>query len=198
LASIREQVRKDRREQILDAAALIVSEKGYFGFGIQELATRCGLTKAGLLHHFPSKEALVIEMLRDRDERDKASVTNTIELSFGGDAASPSLDKVRATFLAIVERNLQQPDLVRLFAVVRAEALNPGHPAHRHMATRDAAALKLFENMLMPHTSSALSVARQVQATMHGLELQWLQAGYGFDMLRESEEHFERILQRPC
>ena len=197
MPSMREKARAERRAQILDAAALIVSEKGYFGFGIQELAKRCGLTKAGLLHHFPSKEALVIAMLRDRDERDKAAVATTLGFSETEQAKPPTLSMVINTFLAIIERNLQQPNLVRLFAVVRAEALNPEHPAHLHMAGRDAAILDLFRDMLNPHTDHALSVARQIQATIHGLELQWLQEKHAFNLLEECEEQLQRILHKP-
>jgi AcrR family transcriptional regulator len=192
--STREQARVNRRAQILDAAALIVSEKGYFGFGIQELALRCGLTKAGLLHHFTSKEVLISEMLRDRDERDKLAVSETLGLSANDDVEFQSLGTVRTALLTIIARNMQQPDLVRLFAVVRAEALNPLHPANQHMARRDAAILDLFEKMLAPHTARARSIARQIQATMHGLELQWIQESFSFDMAREFDEQLGRII----
>lgn len=194
MVSIRERERDERRRQILTQTALIVGEKGYFGFGIQELAKRCGLTKAGLLHHFASKEALLLEVLRDRDERDTEEVTAVLK-SDDWDEKPPSLDKIRATFLTIVKHNLKRPELVRLFAVVRPEALNPAHPAHRHMAERDASTLKLFEKMLAPHTDQPLSVARQIHVTIHGLEVQWIQSSQSFDLLREWEVQLGRILR---
>jgi len=47
-----------RREQILEEAISILGRLGYHGFTIHELAERCGLSNAGLLYHFPSKDQL--------------------------------------------------------------------------------------------------------------------------------------------
>jgi AcrR family transcriptional regulator len=53
-----------------DQAIRIIGQRGYAGFGIQELAQRCQLTNAGLLYHFGSKDRLLIALLEDRDRRD--------------------------------------------------------------------------------------------------------------------------------
>ena len=58
-----------RRAQILDETMRIIGERGYHGFGIQELAKRCDLTKPGVLHHFGSKDQLLIALLNDRDAK---------------------------------------------------------------------------------------------------------------------------------
>jgi TetR/AcrR family transcriptional regulator len=53
-------------EAILDLAEPIFAEQGFAGASLAELARRCGRSKAALLHHFASKEALyfaVIERL---------------------------------------------------------------------------------------------------------------------------------------
>ena len=55
-----------RRARILDETLRIVSERGYHGFGIQELAERCGLTKPGLLHHFGSRGELLLAISMTR------------------------------------------------------------------------------------------------------------------------------------
>jgi len=52
-----------RREQILDETIRILGEQGYHGFTIQELAKRCGLSNAGLLYYFGSKDLLLIAVL---------------------------------------------------------------------------------------------------------------------------------------
>lgn len=184
MTSTREQGRIERRRLILEQAATIVSECGYHGFGLQELATRCGLTKPGLLHHFPSKEALLIAVLRDRDRRDEiAVVAATRALTSAQSPSCPSLSGVRETLHAIVARNSAQPELVRLYAVLRAEALSPSHPAHDYFNAREAAARDLFAQMLSPHVADPPAAARHVMALMLGLEMQWLRDGLSFDLV---------------
>src|ERR1700741_2401727 len=65
-----------RRKQFLAEAARIIGERGYFGFGLQELAERCRVTKAGLLHHFGSKDQLLVELLQERDRRDSILIAS--------------------------------------------------------------------------------------------------------------------------
>lgn len=43
---------------ILQAAACLFMEKGYHSASMQDVAKAAGLTKGGLYHHFPSKEAI--------------------------------------------------------------------------------------------------------------------------------------------
>lgn len=45
-------------EKILDAAAALFARHGFEQTSLKTLADAVGLSKAGLLHHFPSKEAL--------------------------------------------------------------------------------------------------------------------------------------------
>lgn len=47
------------RESILQAAAQIIARLGINAFTIEAVAQEAGLTKGGVLHHFPTKEALV-------------------------------------------------------------------------------------------------------------------------------------------
>lgn len=195
MTSTREQGRIERRRLIIDQAATIVSERGYNGFGIQELATRCGLTKPGLLHHFPSKEELLIAVLRDRDRRDEiAVVAATQEAAEDVAGEHPSLQRVAKTLHAIVARNSTQPELVRLYAMLRAEALNRQHPAHAYFNTREAAARGLFGQMVAPYVTDPPTVARQLMALMLGLEMQWLRDGLGFDLVEEWDRAVSALL----
>jgi AcrR family transcriptional regulator len=45
-------------EGILDRAAALFARQGFAKTSIQDIADAVGLSKAGLLHHFPSKDAL--------------------------------------------------------------------------------------------------------------------------------------------
>ena len=182
VATLSKPAATDRRATILAEATAIVGERGYNGFGLQELAQRCDLTKAGLLHHFGSKEQLLIAVLRERDRQDEIAVS-----AVSGIVAEDSDDlaTILASLRAIVARNASRPEFVRLYAMLQAETLHPGHPAHAYFDRREAATLAMFAQMLAPHVAQPVSVARQVKALMVGLELQWLREGQAFDLVRE-------------
>ncbi len=51
--------RDQKVASILEAAADVLSERGYHNLSLDEIAERLDLTKASLYHYFPSKEELV-------------------------------------------------------------------------------------------------------------------------------------------
>lgn len=51
------------RAEILDAAAQVMSERGYVGTSMSTLATTTGLPKSAIYHHFGSKEGLLSEVM---------------------------------------------------------------------------------------------------------------------------------------
>lgn len=53
----------DRFQGILETAARLICEKGYRGASLQDIASACGLTKAGLYHYCQSKEQLLFEIM---------------------------------------------------------------------------------------------------------------------------------------
>src|SRR3954470_5789796 len=60
-----------KREQILDVAIEVFARNGYDKTSFREIARETGLSQAGLLHHFNSKQDLLVEVLRRRDRRDQ-------------------------------------------------------------------------------------------------------------------------------
>lgn len=53
-----------RREQILDTAAGVFAHSGYAATVMKDIADACGILPGSLYHHFASKEALMVELLR--------------------------------------------------------------------------------------------------------------------------------------
>ncbi|MEO1656312.1 MAG: TetR/AcrR family transcriptional regulator [Pseudomonadota bacterium] len=53
------------RDQMLDAAKVLFSERGFYGVSIANVAGEVGLTKQALLHHFSTKEKLYGEVLEE-------------------------------------------------------------------------------------------------------------------------------------
>jgi TetR/AcrR family transcriptional regulator len=48
-----------RRAQLIDVTIELVAERGYAAASLGRIAESAGITKAGVLYHFPSKQALV-------------------------------------------------------------------------------------------------------------------------------------------
>ncbi|HLS62860.1 MAG TPA: TetR/AcrR family transcriptional regulator [Ruania sp.] len=68
------------RRAVLDAAAELLSQKGA-GLTLVDVATEAGVSKSGLLHHFSSRDALLLEVLRDAQSRLRSQVLQNLDLS---------------------------------------------------------------------------------------------------------------------
>jgi AcrR family transcriptional regulator len=158
-----------RREQILTEAVALFAESGYQAASLRDLAARCGLSLAGLLHHVGDKESLLLAVLERRDVDDASSM---------GAATGPQTATGRerlATLVEVVRRNTQRRGIVELFSVLSAEATSPDHPAHAFFDARYRTIVTMlteaFADCGHPAPGSA---ARRLVAVMDGLQVQWL------------------------
>ena len=103
-----------RKAAIMEAAFAAFGTIGYWNTTLAQIAQDCGVTRAGLLHHFPTKESLLESVLQRRDEVNA-------ELIFGGnrDPRRDPRDFLRR-MIVLVEHNASQPGIVNLFAVLGA------------------------------------------------------------------------------
>ncbi len=58
-----------RREQILATAADLFAARGFHGVSVADLGAACGISGPALYKHFPSKQAMLAEMLTSISER---------------------------------------------------------------------------------------------------------------------------------
>ena len=89
-----------RREAILRAASEAFATHGYRGASLAMIADRVGMSTPGLLHHFPTKEHLLIDLLALRQERDAARVKALVS-ERGGAFSTPSSSWPRRTPTAL-------------------------------------------------------------------------------------------------
>ena len=54
-----------RRAQLFEAAMRVCAEKGYHATTVVEIASRAGLSKGALYHHFKSKQELFVSLLEE-------------------------------------------------------------------------------------------------------------------------------------
>lgn len=183
----------ERRSAIIDAGVRVFSTRGYRAGSVQNIAAEAGISLSGLLHHFPSKEELLAEILAYRDEEAETYVGS------GEDVRAESL----AGLVELVAHNQRVPGLVELFCVLSAEATDPAHPAHDLMvarfarvraaiaaAFRDAEARGLLADGVDPD-----GAAREAVAVMDGLQLQWILEGRTFDMAARLRSHLARTVR---
>jgi AcrR family transcriptional regulator len=172
-----------RRAQIIQAAFQMFGTIGYRNASMLQLAADCGVSRAGLLHHFPTKESLLEAVLEERERQDG-------ERFFPAGIAARDGLEFFASMVRLVAYNQANPGIVSLFAILSAEASDPSHPAHAYFVARyertrtsmqravdDLAARRL----LRAHVDPA-DVAVDLIALMDGLQIQWLLAPDRIDM----------------
>jgi AcrR family transcriptional regulator len=163
---------RERRERILAAACDAFAEQGYRGASLARIAERAGVSDAGLLHHFPSKQHLLLELLKQRNEQNRARVSGTL-------AGRASL---RDALLQLCAENAAAPAMVQLFTVMAAESIEPAHPGHtwfrdRYRRVRSELAVHVAtaqERGDLDPRLDAGSTATQLLAVLDGLQVQWL------------------------
>jgi AcrR family transcriptional regulator len=177
-----------RREEILAVATEAFGRSGYRGVSLADIAARVGISQPGLLHHFRSKDELLIAALERRD----AESTNQMQKVF---AESSVVDAL----LSLCRHNMANPASMRLYAVEFAEAIDPDHPAHEFFRRRNARVRATLADRIrrdqamhrLPPTLDPPTVAAEMIAAMDGLQVQWL-LDPTFDMYGVMAAHLER------
>jgi AcrR family transcriptional regulator len=159
---------EDRRQRILTVAQRLMTRNGGRGTTLSQIAQEAGVTTAGLLHHFESKEQLLHAVLDARDADDLAHVDMT------GDVVE-QLERV-------TERFERAPGLIGLFTVLLSENLDPDAPLHDRFLGRyqDAVAIvtegiRRGQNAGRYRTDLDPAVkAVEIIAFLYGMETSWL------------------------
>ena len=164
-----------KRTEILRAATATFGAKGYNRGPLTEIADQVGMTHAGILHHFGSKDQLLLEVLRYRDETDVAGLANQRI----PDGIELFRHLVRTAFA-----NEHRSGIVQAYAVLSAESVTDDHPGRPYFEDRyrtlrreirDAFTRVCAERgMTVPETVDR--AAAGILAVMDGLQVQWLLA----------------------
>ncbi|MDX3853639.1 TetR/AcrR family transcriptional regulator [Streptomyces sp. AK02-01A] len=184
-----------KRSEILGQAMSMFGEAGYRGASLRTIATRCGLSHPGLLHHFPTKESLLLAVLEHRDEVDEAW------LSLGDPVG---VDRLRR-LVDLAALNATRRGIVELFSVLAAEATAADHPAHAYFVRRYRASVADARSAYQQaRDEDALragidpdAAAQQLIALMDGLQVQWLLSDCATDMAGVMHAHVQAQLTVP-
>ncbi len=190
----RQQARtSERRESVLQAALSVFGQRGYNKGALAEVAEQAGRTHAGVLHHFGSKEGLLIAVLKYRDGTEVAGVPARAQTE-GPAFLGHMLDTVR--------ENLDRPGVVQTYTVLSAEAVTEGHPAQDYFRDRFAELREKIVGVL-DEVSGGDADPRDVQdaasaliAVMDGLQVQWLLDPTAVDMPRIVAKVMDELVDR--
>lgn len=179
-----------RKAEIVAAAAAIFTQSGYHGGSLRQIARDLDLSFTSVRHHFPSKEILLIEVLRANDEIEVSRLrTDRLTMGFVDSA------------ITMAQRNLENPEAIRLFAVLSAEATSADHPAHdwfveryeRIMASMAESIAADSDAGALPPIADPQAAAAALVALWDGLQLQWLM-NPSMDMISAMRIAFPAIL----
>ncbi|MDN4640049.1 helix-turn-helix domain containing protein [Agreia sp. PsM10] len=159
---------ESKRREILEQALLLIADRGYTASTLSEIADSVGLTKAGVLHYFESRQSLMAAILQERDAAETAT-----SISSAGD----SLDGLAEA----MSNNTRTPGLVAMYSRLVVDAAEPHHPAHDYIDDRYRNIVStLSESILRRQAGGRISsledaetLARIAVAVSDGLQLQW-------------------------
>ena len=160
---------EDRRQRILQVAERLLARNGWRNTSLAQIAKEAGVTPAGLLHHFESKEQLLNAVLDARDADDE------IHADYRSGDLVTELSRVP-------ERFDRAPELIGTFTVLLVENIAPDAPLHDRLHKRYRDAVDIITALIKRGQVSgkyradldAAGKAVEILAFISGMETLWL------------------------
>ncbi|WP_028050561.1 TetR/AcrR family transcriptional regulator [Cellulomonas sp. URHD0024] len=185
------QATAERRAEILRAAANTFGSKGYMSGSLTDVAEQVGITHAGVLHHFGSKEQLLVEVLEYRDKEDVRDlegqhIPGGIELFYH--------------LLRTARMNVDRRGIVQGYTVLTGESVTENHPARAWVTDRFRVLRDEIKTALLAVGEGAVTeeladcAASSIIGVMDGLQIQWLLDDEKVDLPVATQFAIEAIL----
>lgn len=107
------------RRQILEAASRAFADKGLAGASLNDIIKAAGVTKGGFYFHFPSKEALALAVLRNKQEQWAGRVLSATLRH------TSALDQMNAMVDALIDLHEQDPSAQAIGRICQELAEDP-------------------------------------------------------------------------
>ncbi|AEV74477.1 transcriptional regulator [Mycolicibacterium rhodesiae NBB3] len=160
---------EDRRQRILAVAERLLARNGWRNTSLAQIAKEAGVTPAGLLHHFESKDQLLNAVLDARDADDEIHADY-----LSGDLI--------AELSRVPERFARSPELIGTFTVLLVENIAPDAPLHDRLHDRYRAAEGIITRLIERGQRDGryrtdfdvATKAIEILAFINGMETLWL------------------------
>ena len=159
---------EDRKQRILAVAQRLLTRNGWRNTTLAQIAGEAGVTPAGLLHHFESKEQLLHAVLDARDFDDETHADR------GGN--------LLGEIAQVADRFTRAPELIGTFTVLLAENILPEAPLHDRLLARHRDGIDIVAEAIRRGQASGkyrsdldpTVKAVEILAFVHGMETIWL------------------------
>jgi AcrR family transcriptional regulator len=169
--------------------------RGLRGTTIGAIAERLGITDSGVLHYFPTKDALVAAVV------EQAALRQTNEMR--ALVAPGGLEAIRrmAVWGAIVQ---QTPELTALQIILSSEAILEESTVRdmvrrRYAAVHDLTAALIREGIEQGDINPDVDVEWEASALisyLDGIRLQWFYSGHTLPIAEAVRRYFELLVER--
>ncbi|WP_028006450.1 TetR/AcrR family transcriptional regulator [Solimonas flava] len=172
--------RPSSRDAMLDAAEAVVVEHGAVRLTLDAVAREAGVSKGGVMYHFPSKNALLEALVARAIERSHAAREAQLGKLPGAPGSALHAyvrasindplhnDRVSSALLSVVASDPKLMSPVREFFAQRLPAISEGVPFDRaalvHLATEGLWLMELFR--VSPFNKTQRSRIKQLLATL--------------------------------
>ena len=183
-----------RPEQILDAALELFADSGYRGTSVAAVAERVGITDAGVLYHFKTKEELLLGVLAHFDRNVERGLADSgvrgidlLRVVRHWGAGMEDAPGISSLLILLSGEHLTGDSAARRFIQARYRALLDRFTAAFVAA---AAAGELRADLDPVHEASALI------AHLDGIRLQWFLLDRSFSMADSVRTYIDTTLER--
>jgi AcrR family transcriptional regulator len=159
---------EDRRNRILAVAQRVLIRNGWRNTTLGQIAREAGVSPPGLLHHFASKEQLLLAVLDARDADDDARA----------DRSGDIIEQIERA----ANRFVEAPASVGLFNVLLVENLEEDAPLHDRLINRYWVSIETVAEGIRRGQRAGryrtdidpMRKAVEVIAFVNGMETSWL------------------------
>lgn len=148
-------------EAILEAAARILESLGFAGFNTNAVAELAGVSIGSLYQYFPSKDALIVELIR----RERVELSNCIVEAIQQSDATDLKEKLKLVINAAVQHQLSRPQLARTLEFA-SELIGKDIEESKHQLELETIISDLFTRSDISHAQTA---AQDVIALSKGM-----------------------------
>lgn len=180
-----------KRAQIKDVALAVLERDGEAGASMRVIANEAGISLAGLMHYFPTRDVLLTELHRDADAKFEEWYRNS----------EVDIDPGEVMARAMVDKAAKPGSGTVYLSLAAAAAVDPSHPAAEYLRRRyERMRATIAEYVGRQQAAGALPAhvdaefaATALIAAADGIQIQWM-SDRSIDMGAHVRAVWHRIL----